>query len=260
MKFMKIEKVLEIAAIGAAIALGANGTAALADTISVSYLAPGVQTPTTPNVENFNNATLNPNGTFTTTFNNSGITGTYSGGFTIVPADVYGGASATGLGGPAATGDYITAEGDGTTYTLSLSQNVNYFGYWLSALDAGNQVQLLENGNVVFTFVPADLITALGSCATPSANAYCGNPNGGGNDPQLYAYVNFYDTNGSFNEIKYTETIPNAGYESDNHAVDVLSTGPGGTPLGAVPEPSSLMLLGTGVIGIASTLRKKLLA
>jgi hypothetical protein len=263
MKFTNFGKMIQVAAFGAAITFGINGTAAFAGTISVTYLGATVQTPSaTTSVETFDNATLGNYGalsnpvasTLTTTFNNNaaGITGTYSGAFTIASADVFGGAGGTG--------NYITTtQGDGG-YTLTLSTGVNYFGYWLSALDAGNQVQLEDNGTVVYTFVPQDLISALGTCPKSNnvTNPYCGNPNGGGNTNQLYAYVNFFDQGGTFNQIVYTETINNAGYESDNDAVANLTTAPGGTPLNPIPEPSSVVLIGTGVLGVAGSLRRKL--
>jgi hypothetical protein len=261
MKFANFGKIIQVAAFGATIALCAS-TTAFAGTISVTYLGAGVQAPsasTTTSVESFNGAAQGNYGslsnaiapTLTTNFNNNsaGITGTYSGAFTIAPADVFGGAGGTG--------NYITTTQQDGGYTLTLSTGVNYFGYWLSALDAGNQVQLENNGEVVYTFVPQDLITALGNCP---GSAYCLNPNGIGNNEQLYAYVNFFDTGGTFNQIVYTETIPGAGYESDNDAVDNLSAPPGGTPLNPVPEPSSLVLLGTGVLGVAGSLRRKLSA
>jgi hypothetical protein len=249
-KIMKFSKIIQVAAFGATIALCASGTAALADTIDVSYLAPGVQTAASPNVETFNNSF---NGT--TTFNGSGITGTYTGDYTIASHDIFGGAGGTG--------NYITAT-NGSSYTLTLTSSdpsfvgVNYFGYWLSALDAGNQVQLYNGSTLIYTFVPQDLINALGVCST--GGGYCGNPNEGfGNADQLYAYTNFFDTNGTFNKIVFTETCC-GGYESDNHAFDMLTTPPVGTPLNPVPEPSSLVLLGTGVLGIAGSLRRKLFA
>ena len=63
-------------------------------------------------------------------------------GVQINPADVYGGAGGAG--------NYAVAFGN-TPYTLTLTadpikdpQGINYFGYWLSALDAGNQVAFLQ--------------------------------------------------------------------------------------------------------------------
>jgi hypothetical protein len=256
MNFMKFDNALKIAVIGGALALGAGGTAAFASTISVSYLAPGVQDPSaiTPNYETFNTPGSIVGGAFVTTFNGSGITGTYSGDDYQAPADQYNGAGGTG--------SYNDVDTQGT-YTLTLSTGVNYFGYYLGALDAGNQLQLFDGNTLVYTFTPQDLINALGTCDGSGSNPYCGNPHSpytGDNNRQLYAYVNFYDSGATFDKIVFTETIPDAGYESDNHAVAILTTPPGGTPLNPVPEPSSLVLLGTGVLGIAGAMRRKLLS
>jgi hypothetical protein len=254
MKFTNFSKMIQVAAFGAAAVLGTSGTA-FAGTISVSYLGAGVQAPTSTSfVETFNNGLGTGN---TTTFNGSTITGTFSGGFTLPGFNQYGGAGGSG--------SFIDAGAKNVTYTLTLDTPVNYFGYWLSALDAGNQLQLEDaSGNVLFTFVPQDLIDALGTCPKIGTvvNPYCGNPNTdelGNNSDQLYAYVQFFDTTSDISKIVYTETI-SAGYEADNFSVDNLTSGPGGTTLGAVPEPSSLIMLGTGVLGVAGSLRRKLFA
>jgi hypothetical protein len=252
MKYMKFGKMIQVAVFSAAVVLVASGTAAFAGPIAVSYLAAGVQNPSA-----FTNFYETFDGSFngTTNFNGSTITGTYSGNYSINGEDQYGGAGGTG--------NYISA-GNGASYTLTLSQGVNYFGYWLSALDDGNQVQIYSGNTLLFTFEPSDLIDALGVCS--SAGGYCGNPNAdqlGNNSGQLYAYTNFYDAKGTFNKIVFTETCC-GGYESDNHSVANLNDAPGGTPLDgpppAVPEPSSLILLGTGVLGVAGGLRRKMFA
>jgi hypothetical protein len=104
--------------------------------------------------------------------------------------------------------------------TSGAAPGVNYFGYWLSALDTGNQLAFLKGGTVVGTFTPADLIAALGPCS--ASNQYCGNPNPpflGDDSRQPYAYVNFVDTVGFFDEIDVTENPAIGNYESDNHTV-----------------------------------------
>jgi hypothetical protein len=240
---------------GAALALVAG--AASADTFVLNYEAPGAQNSTATfavgGVEAFDSLPTGMNGTFTTDFGTGGaITGTYSGpeGVQINPADQYGGAGGVG--------NYIVAFGN-DPYTLSLAssptldpQGVNYFGYWLSALDSGNIVTFYRNGTQVGQLTPAEV-----SAITSLNPAYYGNPNTnflGQDSGQPYVFVNFYDTDGTFNQVSFTENPAVGGYESDNHTVGFY------TALGGVPEPTAwiLMLLGFAGMGLALRDRRQL--
>jgi hypothetical protein len=135
--------------------------------------------------------------------------------------------------------------------STSLASGINYFGFWLSALDSGNIVTFLRSGLPVFEFTPTNLISLLGAC--PNAlNAFCGNPNPpflGGNAGELYAFLNFTDDSGTFDRIVFTENPTVGGYESDNHTVGFV-TGSSGTPI-PTPEPMTAALLGAGLAGFA---------
>lgn len=213
--------------------------------------------------QTFATSTAPASGVFPTLYSYGGLTGnisgSYSSGITIDKADQYGGAGGTGYYPEVFAS---TNNGKGSyTLTLTVSGNipgVNYFGLWFSALDAGNQLQFLENGVVVFTFTPADFISLVGACT--GSNAFCGNPNSGkfhGDDSgEQFAFLNFFDQGGYFNEIIFTEINGyGGGFESDNHTVAYLNppTPPANQTqfedqdLGSVPEPGSfaLMFLGT---------------
>ena len=241
--------------------------------VSYEGEAPGVQnttaTFTVGGVETFNSDPVHAYpSTLTTSFGTSGpgstISGVYSSqgkGIQINSADQYGGAGGTG--------NYIVAFPN-TPYSLKLSTDVaggvNYFGYWLSALDPGNRVTFSDaNNHTLFTFDPQDVINAIKTSTTSSS--YYGNPTGnfiGQDGGEPFVFVNFFDTTGSFGKVSFSEVNYGGGYESDNHTVGhYLTMGQGTTvPLklsSSAPEPESwtLMILGVGAVGAVLRRRRQ---
>jgi MYXO-CTERM domain-containing protein len=223
-----------------------------ADSFVASYLPVGVQTPAgiTTNYETFDSQSAGTNLTapFVTTFNGSGITGTYTGGIVWTAANQYGGAGGTGV---------YPEVLNGSSYTLSLSASVNYFGLWFSALDPGNQLQFFNGSTLLYTFTPAQFISLVGVCP---GSQYCGNPNSaflGDDSGEQFAYLNFFDSNGTFNKVVFSEIgNPGGGFESDNQAVALLNGQPPGTPI-ITPEPASFGLLAVAGLSLLPLLRRR---
>lgn len=198
-------------------------------------------------VERFDSLSTGVHGVHVSNFGNDdlGIIGTYR-GVNIQAADQYGGAS--GRGNYAVSGINATS-----SYSISFNQDLTYFGFWLSALDGGNQLSFFSSGTEVFSFSANDVFGLVSG-----KPGYHGNPNEGfrgQNRGEPYVFLNFFADDGfSFDEIVFRQTTPGAGYESDNHTVGIWKEQSGTmVPSSQVPEPGSLLLLMGAVLGAAAT-------
>ncbi len=218
----------------------------------VEFEAPTVQNSTAVfdvvGVETFETRPLGLNGGFSTDFGTGGaIVATYTGG-RVDNANQFG--SAGGTGQHIVTFSNLPAIE--ITFTTTLPQGLNYFGYWLSALDGGNRLEFFNGATSLGIITPALVSGFTGACP---ASAYCGNPNApflGQNNREPYAFLNVYFTNGmTYDRIRIYQ-IGGGGYESDNHTVGYFIR------MGGIPEPATwgLMIAGFGLVGYAARRRR----
>ncbi|BAY20825.1 hypothetical protein NIES2100_05690 [Calothrix sp. NIES-2100] len=155
-----------------------------------------------------------------------------------------------------------------TVSTLKLEQAQSYFGLWWSAGDATNVLKFLSKGQVVQTITTADVknyISKLGTNSSTTTNPYYGNPTSafqGQDSGEPFAFINFYDVDGTFDQVEFTNAVnsngTSSGFESDNHTVATGYTKYSGTIVTVVPESSSLLgVLAIGLVGASSFLTRR---
>lgn len=228
-------------------------------TVSLESEAPGIQNSTSKfhavGVETFESRSAGSGQTFNTTFGGSDFTGTYT-NVRINNADQYGGADGTGK--YAVT---FSSAGYSLDVSTTLPGGVKYFGFWLSALDRGNNVTFYSGNRQLFTFSALDARNFINGL--PNASSYYGNPNSnfaGRNTSEPYAFLNFYARGRvTFDRIVFAESPQVGGYESDNHTVGRWKTISGTVIAGvpSVPEPGTWAMLLAGFALVGASARRR---
>jgi hypothetical protein len=197
-------------------------TASAAFYVDFYLSAPGVQT----------SFAQGKNGTATEDFNSfSGVlsgpgtlsVGNYTGGSQILPGDQWGGANGS---------KYVK---DPSPLDITFTTAAKYVGFWWSAGNGGNTVNLYSGGSRVAEFTTTYLSTYLnGGSGTVTAldgttyntSSYYGNPNGYApqtpNEP--YGYINLFARNGAgfFDRVVFS----GGGFEFDNITVSSSTENP----------------------------------
>lgn len=256
-----MRSITSLAAVAALASIASIATPAAAAPFLVTYEAAGETTSSAGfdylGIETFDGKAGQTN--FTSTFTHDGVTIFLEyNNVMIRNADKYGGANGT---------DYAVAGlGLTTSYTIDIittgtdAKGVNYFGYWLSALDSENYVSFWNGDEMLFEFNQGNVEALL-----TGKPEYWGHPGPGeyegDNDHEPYVFLNFFAPEGTvFDRVVFSQGPGNAGYESDNHTLGFYnrtSGTPVPPPVQEVPEPAALGLLGAGLIGIAALRRRR---
>jgi hypothetical protein len=197
--------------------LGLSGVANAAYTINYLYDVSG------------NEFTSPYSGAIVETFDGASLLWSWSGNGAVVSGSTSQNAAPYGVSSADVT-KYVTVpknNGSGS-YTATLGADYNYFGIWWGSVDTYNTLSFYDGATLVASFTGSQAIN-------PSA------ANGNQTAPSTNLYVNFLDLP-TFNSFTMTST--SYAFEADNIAV------------GNVPEPTTLMLLGLGLVGLAGVRRK----
>ena len=217
--------------------------AVAADVVSVRLWPPGVMEARVGQpmagvmqTEGFDALVNGSRAPFTSALGGGGISGTYSGDFTLAAAGA---------------GNSITSTHPQSHYTLTFHHDrsvpgVNFFGLDVDGLDAGNTLTFFRNLTPVAAFAGADLLSLFGPCG---AGTSCGDSAIGRKPEETYGNMGFTDQTGLFDHVELAQTTAGALFDTDNHTMAYVTTSAGSID---VPAPSSTALLAVVLFGLAT--------
>jgi hypothetical protein len=221
-----------VSAVLATVALCAATSVAKGGTLTVYMSPPAAQSST---VSGITTETFDSLSTGVKTSAYSSAIGTYTGSssnpFAILANNVYGGATDSTHTSPTNYFAVGSASSSTAPVTVSLTHPAAYFGFWWSAGDASNRVDLYQGTTLYASFSTQDLlnflnngvgtVTALNGSTKYNTSAYYGNPNltSGSNDSgEPFVYISFAITGTTVDTIKFYNTGTASSFESDNHS------------------------------------------
>ena len=200
------------------------------------------------------NFSARPVGTFTN-FRSSTINGSYTltaGTASIQSNNIYGGFE---------EGNQLAVNPQTGRISLTLDAPVRYFGFYFTAGDAANTIDLYNGPTLQLSFSTGSLISLLPNNSTATIKAinganyntinYYGQPVTGSNSNETYAYLHFIASGATmFDRVVLSQvTSSTAIFENDNHSVRTTAPAIPNT-LVLIPEPASLAGLGLGLLAL----------
>ena len=164
------------------------------------------------------------------------------------------------------TGNYLGIA-SGASVTATFASPVQYFGLYITALDANNGLKLYSGTTLLLDFSATVLTALLPNNATSTVqaidgtlyntNQYYGQPVTNLNPTEPYAYLSFFATGGTtISKVVLTEPTNTAIFETDNYSIRTIAPLVN-TTLVLIPEPSVSAMTLLGALSVGAIIWRK---